>query len=40
MVAEHCERDFDMIFLFKADRNVVALHYERELDMIFCFKTS
>ena len=38
MVAVHYERDFDMIFRFKAAQNVVAFHYERDFDMIFHFK--
>ena len=29
-VAEHYERDFDMIFQFKTAQNVVAEHYGRD----------
>ena len=37
MVAEHYERDFDMIFHFKAAENLVAVHYVRDFDIIFHF---
>ena len=40
MVAEHSERNFDVIFNFKAAQNVVAFHYERDFDMIFHFKAA
>ena len=31
-------RDFDMIYHFKTDQNLVADHYERDFDMIFLLK--
>ena len=35
-----CERDFDMIFHFKAARNLVAEHHEIDFDLIFHFKVA
>ena len=34
LVAEHYERDFDMIFNVKTVQNLVAEHCERDFDMI------
>ena len=38
LVAEHYDRDFEIIFHFKAVEKVVAEHYERDFDMVFHFK--
>ena len=38
MVAELYERDFDMIFHFKAAQNLVAEHYVRDFGIIYHFK--
>ena len=40
MVAEHYERNIDMIFHIAAAQNMVAEHYERDFDMIFHFKAA
>ena len=37
LIAEHYERDFDMIFHFKLAQNLDAEHYVRNFDMIFYF---
>ena len=34
------ERDFDMIFHFKKDKNFVAEHEERDFELIFQFRTA
>ena len=38
MVAEHYERDFDLIIRLKADQNLVVEHCEWNFYMIFHFK--
>ena len=38
LVAEHYERDFDLIFRLKADQNLVIEHCEWDFYMIFHFK--
>ena len=40
VVAEHYERNFDMIFHFLVALNLVADHYARDFDMIFHFKVA
>ena len=32
-IAEHEERDFELIFQFKTPQNVVRRHFERDFDM-------
>ena len=39
-VAEHYERDFDMIFHFKPAQKLVAEHYERDFVMVFHSKAA
>ena len=34
IIAEHEERDFELIFQFKTARNVVRRHYERDFNII------
>ena len=35
LIAEHYERDFDMIFHFNAAKNFVADYEERDFELIF-----
>ena len=39
-IAEHEERDFELIFQFKTAQNVVRRQHERDFHMIFHFKKS